>query len=441
LETKINVVSESEHELEVVLNYDEIQPEMEKAYQEERKKIELPGFRKGKAPMSLLKRMYGDAIEYQASEKIANKVFWDIVEDQKLNPISAPKMVDLNFEKDSKLAFKIRYEVKPELDVKNYTGLEVRKVTFDVDEEQVNSEISYLQKTNSTLEDTDVVADKNSIITVDLQKLDSEGNAAEGIKSSGIKIDLTDERVNPQLVENAIGKKVGESFSFSFQDSHEVEEEGVKKIVDDTISYSAEIKSIQKVVLPELNEEFVKKITKDKFSTPDEWKENIRKGLQEYFDRQSDDMLVNTLLNDVVKNNDFTAPHGYVHSVLDRMVQMEQERAKQEGVRKFDANEAHNRLHERAEWTAKWQIIMENIARKENIKVEESELRQMAEKDAAETGISVDKLLKYYTDSNRGEILLEDKVIDFLKKNNNIKEVGAKDLKNTTEEKNQKEGE
>ncbi|MGE5465464.1 MAG: trigger factor [Syntrophothermus sp.] len=440
METKINVVSESEHELEVVLNYDEIQPDLEKAYQEERKKIELPGFRKGKAPMAMVKRMYGDAIEYQASEKIANRVFWDIVEDQKLNPISAPKMVDLNFEKGSKLAFKIRYEVKPELDVKNYTGLEVKKIRFDVEDEQVNSEVNYLQKTNSTLEDAEKVEDKNAIITVDLQKLDKDGNPVEGIKSQDIKIDLTDERVNPQLVENAVGKKVGETFTFSFQDSHEVEEEGVKKIVNDDITYSATIKSVQKVVLPELDEEFVKKITKSKFSTPEEWKSNIQKGLQDFYDRQSDDMLVNSLLNDVVKNNDFTPPHGFVHSLLDRMVQMEQERAKQEGIKKFDAHEAHNRLHQRAEWTAKWQIIMENIAKKENIKVEESELRELAEKDAAETGISVDKLLKYYTDSNRGEILLEDKVIDFLKKNNNIKEVGAKDLNNTTEDTN-KEGE
>ncbi|HEX2867508.1 MAG TPA: trigger factor [Ignavibacteriales bacterium] len=434
METKINVVSESEHELEVVLNYDEIQPDLEKAYQEERKKIELPGFRKGKAPMAMVKRMYGDAIEYQASEKIANRVFWDVVEDQKLNPISAPKMVDLDFQKDSKLAFKIRYEVKPELDVKDYTGLEVKKIRFDVENEQVQSEVNYLQKTNSTLEDAEKVEDKNAIITVDLQKLDSEGKPVEGIKSQGIKIDLTDERVNPQLTENAVGKKIGESFTFSFQDSREIEEEGVKKIVNEEIVYSAEVKSVQKVVLPELNEEFVKKITKDKFSTPEEWKENIKKGLQDYYDRQSEDMLVNTLLNDVVKNNDFTPPHGFVHSLLDRMVQMEQERAKQEGIKKFDAHEAHNRLHDRAEWTAKWQIIMENIARKEDIKVGESELRELAEKDAAETGISVDKLLKYYTDSNRGEILLEDKVIDFLKKNNNIKEVSAKDLNNTTEE-------
>ncbi|MGE5401655.1 MAG: trigger factor [Ignavibacteriales bacterium] len=440
METKINVVSESEHELEVVLTYEEIQPELEKAYLDERKKIELPGFRKGKAPLSLLKKMYGDAIEYQASEKIANKKFWDIVEEQKLNPISTPQMVDLNFEKDSKLSFKIKYEVKPAIELKDYSGLEVKKIVFNVDDEQVNSEINYLLKTNSTFADADTVEDKNSIITADLQRMDSEGKPVEGIKSEGVRIDLTDERVNPQLVENALGKKTGDTFNFSFQDSREIEEDGVKKTVPEDIMYSATIKSIQKIVLPELNDEFVKKVTKDKFSTPDEWKENIRKGLQDYFDRQSEDMLVNSLLNDVVKNNDFKAPHGYVHSLLDRMVRMEEERAKNEGIKKFDAHEAHNRLHSRAEWTAKWQIIMENLAKKENIKVEENELREIAEKEATETGISVDKLLKYYSDTNRAEILLEDKVIDFLKKNNNIKEVNAKDLDNKSEENNQKEG-
>ena len=73
LETKINIISTSEHELEVNLGYDEIQPEINLAYQKESKKIEMPGFRKGKVPLSMVKKVYGDAIEYKASEEIANK--------------------------------------------------------------------------------------------------------------------------------------------------------------------------------------------------------------------------------------------------------------------------------------------------------------------------------------------------------------------------------
>ncbi|MGE5680878.1 MAG: trigger factor [Bacillota bacterium] len=440
METKINVVSPSEHELEVTLGYEEIQSDLEKAYQNERKKIELPGFRKGKVPLSMLKKMFGDAIENQASERIAGDKFYEIVDAQGLKPISTPRIVDLNFERDVKLYFKIRYEVKPKLELKDYTGQEVQKIVFTVDEEQVQSEIDYLLRTNSTTQDSDVVEDKNSILTVDLQRLDAEGKPVEGIKSNDLKIDLTQPGINPQITENSIGKKSGETFTFQFQDEREVEEDGVKKVVPEDIKYEAVIKSIHKIVLPEFNEEFVKKITKDKFTSPEDWKENMRSSLQKYYDAQTESMLVNKLRDVVVKNNDFEPPHGYVHNLLDRMVRYEEEQAKKDARKRFDANEAHNRLHETAEWTAKWQIIMENLAEKESLEVKEEELKEMAEKESAETGISVDKLLKYYNDINRSVALLEDKVIDFLKKNNNIKEVNAKDLKNPEESTTEQEG-
>ena len=90
METKVNVLSDSEHELEVKLNYSEIQSEIEEAYKKERKSISMPGFRKGKVPISMLKKVYGDAIEYKASEDIANKKYWDVVKEKDLKPISMP---------------------------------------------------------------------------------------------------------------------------------------------------------------------------------------------------------------------------------------------------------------------------------------------------------------------------------------------------------------
>ena len=118
METKINVISEAENELEVSLSYDEILPEIEEAYKEERKNISMPGFRKGKVPTSMLKKMYGEAIEYKASEKIANSKFWNIVDEMGLKPISTPQLVDIDYDFGKKLSFKIKYEVMPQIEVK-----------------------------------------------------------------------------------------------------------------------------------------------------------------------------------------------------------------------------------------------------------------------------------------------------------------------------------
>ncbi|MCX6149761.1 MAG: trigger factor [Ignavibacteriales bacterium] len=433
METKINFISANEHELEVTLGYDEIQPEIDQSYKDESKKIEIPGFRKGKVPLSMLKKMFGDEIEYKAAEKIANKKYWEIVEEQKLKPLSTPKMTDLNFERGTKLFFKILYEVMPELELKNYTDNEISKFEWHVTDEHIDKEILSLLKTNSTKEDANIVEDQNYIITVDLQRIGADGKP-DGEMRHDLAIDLSDERVNIQIFENANGKKIDETFNFSFKDSREVEENGEKKIIEEEFNYEAKISSIKKIVLPEFNDEFVQKVSKDKFKTVEEWKENIRKGMQAYYDGQSEDIYVNSLLNTVVKNNDFEPPHGFVHKVLDNMLAIEEEKAKRDGHKHFDAKEAEKHLHKQAEWSAKWQIIIASLAKKENISVEQNELKESAEKEAAETGISVDKLLKFYNDTNKMEVLLENKIIDFLKKNNKIKIINPDDLKPKTNE-------
>ncbi len=433
METKINVISASEHELEATLTYEEIQPEIEQAYKDEGKKIEMPGFRKGKVPAALLKKTYGEAIEYKASEKIANKKFWEIVEIQNLNPISTPKMVDLGFERGSKITFKIQYEVMPEIELKNYTGNEISKIELKVNDDMVDEEITSLRKRNSKDEDTEVVEDKMNVINVSLQKLDESGNSIDE-KGQDLNIDLSDSRVNKEIVDNAIGKKKGESFKFSFKDMHETEENGNKKVIEETYNYQATINSVKKIVLPEFDDEFVKKISKDKFSNIADWRDNIQKGIQSYYDLQSEDMYINGLLSTVVKNNDFEPPHGYVHKILDNLIAMEEDKAKREGHKHFDAHQVEKQLHGRAEWNAKWQIIVNSIAKKENIVVSEEELKEAAEKEAAETGISVEKLLKFYKDSGRKDTLLEQKVIDFLKANNSVKVINPNEQKQTEKE-------
>ena len=432
METKINIISESENELEVNLSYDEIQTEIEEAYNKERKKLELPGFRKGKVPLAMVKKIYGDAIEYRASEDIATKKFQEIVTEQKLEPISTPQMTDIDFERGTKLTFKVKYEIKPVLDLKDYTGNEIKKIIWEATDQQVDDELNYLLRTNSTFESAETIGDTNNIITIDLQKIDDQGNKVEGIRSDNIDVDLSDYRVSQQLKDNAIGKKIGDTFNFSFHDHKEVEENGEKKTIHEDINYEAVVKAVKKIVHPELNDEFIQKITKKKYQNLEEWRENIKSGLQDYYNQQSEDMLINSLLSTVIKNNAFTPPHGYVHILLDRYVRMEEEQSKREKV-KFNPEETHNRLHHQAEFSARWQIILANIATKENIKVEEQELKEIAEKESAETGISVDKLLKFYYDSNKPEALLEQKVIDFLKKNNNIKEVKSTEIQENKE--------
>lgn len=423
MEIKVNQISDSLQEVEVNLDYNEITSEIEQAYLEERKNIEIDGFRKGKVPLPMLKKLYGEAIEFKASEKIATNKFWEVVDKENLKPISTPQLMDIDFVRGSKLFFKIQYEVKPKLDIKNYTNLEIEKPIFKVKEEDIEKEIAYLLKSHLQYEPAELVENNNYRITVNLQRIDENGVAVIGQRSENMVIDLSDEKVNPQIVENANGKKINEKFPFTFVDEHYHGEE----LHREEYRYEAEITKIEKIVEPEPTEEIIKKISGNKASTLNEFKEILRKNFSDYYTKQSDEIFTNNLLNEVVKNNDFTPPPGFVNTVHKRFIEMEKENAKRYKMPNVDENAIAEYYKPRAEWNAKWQIIMENIAEKENIIVDDSELEALANQESEKTGISAQKLLKFYKDSNHSSVLLEDKVIDFLKKNNKLKEVDAEE--------------
>ena len=438
MEVKVNEIAKHEHEVEVTLNYDEIKPEIDAAYKKEQKKIAIDGFRKGKAPIYLIKKLYGDSIEYQASETISNKKFWDVVESENLKPISTPQLIDINFEPNEKLSFKVRYEVKPELDLKDYKGLEIEKPIFKVRDEDIENEVNKILKAHATFEEAEKVEDSNYRITVNLQRIKEDGTEFEGSRSENIVIDLSEPNVNEEIKTNAIGKGVGDTFKFTFVDEHQHGEETHRE----EYIYNTEIQKIEKIVFPEADEELVKKISNNQAITLDEFKKQIRENYEKYYESQSEQIFQSALLNQVVKNNEFEVPKGYVAALLDNLVAMEKDNAKQYNKPVPDDETLRKELAQRAEWNAKWQIVLENIARAENIEVTDEELEKLAEEESEKTGISTKKLLKYYKDTNKKETLLEDKVIKFLIENTKIKEVDpekeAKKEKKKSESKTEK---
>lgn len=418
MDVKVNELTVSEHEVEVTLQYKEILPEIEEAYKQERKNISLPGFRKGKIPMQMLKKMYGEAIEYKAAEDIANKKFWDVVESEGLKPISTPQLNDLDFNIDENLSFKVKYEVIPELELKDYKGVAVEKPVFKVKDEDIDKEIETILKSKATFEEAETVDDTNYKITVDLQKLDDDGKEVEGAVSNDMAIDLSDPKVNPEIVKKAKGKKAGSKFKFKFEDEHKHGEEVHKE----TYHYRAEVKKVEKFVLPKATEELIMELSQGKSKTLDEFKQQIKENFTNYYEGQSENILINSLLSQVVENNSFDPPGGYVETIEKRLLEQEKENAKKYNA-PFNEDAVKENLKPRAVWNAKWQIILDNISKAENIEVTDSDLEEMAEKEAANTGISKDKLVKYYKDIRQDEVLREEKVIKFLKENAKIKEV------------------
>lgn len=429
MEYNVVDISSSEKEVEIKLPYDEIKNEIEEEVKKQTKKIQLPGFRKGKAPISMLKKMYGDAFEYEASEKIANSFFWKVAEQNELKPIGQPSMTDLKFEPQKELSFKVKYEVVPKLEVKNYKGLSFDVPDLVAGDDEINKEIDYILKSNKSLEDADIISDKNYTIDSEVVLIEKNGEVQSDSRPEKMQIDLTAEGIAKEILDNSKNKKVGDTFEFTFKDEHSHKlEDGKEELHKEEYKYQVKVNGIKKIVLPELNEELIKKVTKDKVTTVEQLKEEIKKDIQGYYDQQTEEMVRVKFVSEILKNNPFDPPKSLVNNILEEYVKAEEEKAKKSRY-PFNREESKTRLQKSAESEVKWYLLKNEIQKIENISVSDSDFTELAEKESQKTGLPLEKLINYYKSSNQSEKIIDQKLFDFLKANSTLNKVHPDQIK------------
>ena len=438
MEFKVIDISSSEKEVEIKLQYDEIKKDIEEEVKKQTKKIQIPGFRKGKAPVSMLKKMYGDAFEYEASEKIANSFFWKIADENQLKPIGQPSMTDLKFEPEKDLSFKVKFETIPAINVKDYKGLTFEIPDLIVNESEIEKEINYILKSNKTLEDAQEILDDKFVIDAEVLLVEKNGETISDTKPEKMQIDLTAEGIAKEIIENSKNKKVGDSFNFSFKDEHKHKhDDGSEETHKEDYKYEVKVVGLKKIVFPELNEELIKKVTRDKVSTETELREEIKKDIQSYYDNQTEEMIRIKIISEILKNNEFVPPRTLVNNILDEYVKNEEEQAKKSKY-PFNKDDSRKRLEKSAETEVKWYLVKNEIQKAENISLTDQDLTDLAEAESAKTGLPVEKLINYYKTSNQGERILDKKLFDFLKSNNTLVKVDPEKLKSKQEVANEK---
>jgi trigger factor len=425
LEYNVNEISSSEKEVEITLEFDEIKDELETEVKKQTKSIQMPGFRKGKVPKHMLKQMYGDALEHEASEKVANEHFWKVAKDNEFNPIGQPVMTDIDFKPGEILKFKVKYEIMPEIEVKDYTDQELEIPDFKVKDKEVEKEINYILRSNSIMEEAKEVGDDQKyLLNIEMLRLNDEGVPIEPGKPEKLQVDFTNEKVHKELKDKAVGKKVGDSFNFGFNEERVVKNDaGKEEKKSENFSFEVKITGVEKINFPELNEELIKKVTKDKVTTEVKLREEIKKDLQNYYDQRVEEFTRSKLINKIITNNPFSPPSVMITNILEEMINSEEERLRKQNVKKINREELRKYLNPAAENEVKWFLLKSKIQKAENIKISESDLEEMAKKDAEKTGLPVDKLLNYYKSSNQNEKFVDKKLFDFLIENNKIKMV------------------
>lgn len=417
MEVSVKELTDVSREVEITAQPGELEPHFEKAYKEYRPKIEIRGFRKGKAPLELVKKLYGEAIENDSLETVANELYRQVVKERELKPIGEPRLVDLNFKRGESFQCKIQYDVRPKIELKKYKHIDVEKIVHSVTPKEVEEEILRLRRTNSTLEEAKTVTDPEHVVTVTMQELDDTGSPLIGKKNENVRFYLADEQLEQPFKDALKQAEAGGVYRVAFEHQHG----------DHThkVNTQLTVTKVEKVVLPALDDAFVAKITKDKVKSVEEFRKGIEVDLVAYWKDRERRQVLNSVTENILQSHEFQVPESLVNSVLEGLLEeMRNDYPDKKLPANFDLKKFYEQNRQYAEAQSKWALLREEIIRKEKIEADESDLVKLAEQEASKIGIDKDRLVSYYKTSDQiKDRIVGTKLLDFLLENARIKEV------------------
>jgi len=421
VEVTIKSNNDCEQEMLITMSQEELAPHFEKAYREAAPALEIKGFRKGKVPMHMIKKMFGASIEYQAVEDISNDIFRKEIESRDINPIGTPTIVKLDFKPGTPLTYAIKYEVRPTFELKDYSGLTIEKYIHNSNDTELNNEIERLQQTNSTLEEAQAIDDDNYVATVDMVDFDEKGTILSSSKREGMRIYLKEKSTEKEIKEALRGLSIGDVKEVKFTHQHGDHSHNVH--------LQLTVKKIEKVILPAVDDALAQKISNGKFQTIEELKLNIKKDLEDFWKERSDRRFENDLLSEIVKQYDFTIPESLIQNVTDTFIDdAKNQQPNKQLPKNFNEKQYREQSRETAIWQSKWLLIKEQFITKEKIEIADAEIEKIAEEESAKLNIDKERLVNFYKSSDNAlERLKYYRLIDILKQNVKITEVVTDD--------------
>ncbi|MHC1736503.1 MAG: trigger factor [Ignavibacteriaceae bacterium] len=423
MDSQLKNISESQFEVEITYSYDEVKDDFAKEVEKKIKKIEIPGFRKGKAPSSYIKRIYGDSLEYQASETLANKFFWDFIDSQNIKLVGKPLLLDIDLKIDELFKFTIGYEVLPQIEVKSYTGHEIEVPELTVTEEALTTQIENLKRDYAGFEEDSEIRDNNYKITVDLRKYNEDGLLSDELFQKDMPVSLYNPNVLPEINENSMNKKVSDIFDFTIRDTHHHDHDHDHSHEHELeFKYQATIKKIEKLVITDLSEETIKQLSYNKASNIEEFQKVLKESAEMQNDKMMNDYFFTKLYDKILEENSFTPPLSLVENAFNKLV--EDKEKSQKNKKTFVTDEEKESLKKQAASNIRWYLIADAITKKENIDLTEEVIKELAEVNAKKFGISAETLEKHYSSNTEvRERLKTDAFELFLTKNNTMKKV------------------
>lgn len=364
------------------------------AYQKQRKNIQLPGFRKGKAPRKMIEAMYGAHVFYEDGiEEIFPTVYDEAVVKQQIKAVGRPSLTDMTISDDGIVTLTLTTEVYPEVTLGQYKGIEAPKAEVNVTDEQVEAELATMAQNVSSTETVERPAEMGDTANIDFEGFDN-GVAFDGGKGENFDLKLGSGSFVPGFEEQVVGMSAGEEkdIDITFPEDYHAELAG-KAVV-----FHVKCNKVSTVIVPEMDDEFAKDVSE--FDTLDALKDDIRAKALENARKQSDSAFEQACVDKAAENITVDIPRALIEAELDNQMERFAYQLQMSGysVEQYakmmggDMNTMRNAFRPAAEKQAKVNVMLAKIVEEEALTVSDEEIAAEYEKVAADYSMDVEKV-------------------------------------------------
>ncbi len=417
----------NEVKLELIVEASKFDEAIKKVYFKSAKYFNIPGFRKGKAPMNIVEKYYGKEIFYEdAFNEVAPEAMEEAVKENNLEVVSRPDIDVTQIGKGQDLIFTAIMQIKPEAKLGKYKGIEIKKIEYNVTDDDINHELEHMQEHNArmvTVEDRAV--ESGDTATIDFEGF-VDGKAFEGGKAEGHELTIGSNTFIPGFEDQIIGMKIDEEkdINVKFPDEY-----FSKNLAGKDATFKVKVHEIKRKELPELDDEFAKDVSE--FDTLKELKEDIKKKQEKQNKDKEKYETEEAVIKAVVENMEVDIPSGMIETEVENMLKDFEQRMSYQGI-KLDQylnmlgktrDEMKKEYEPQAIEGIKSRLALEAVIKAEKIEADDKEidekLKEMAKnygKENDESFIKNENVRNYIKEGIKSE-----KAIEFLVKNAKMK--------------------
>ncbi len=403
----------------VEVDLEEMDKKFQVAYRELQQKAQLPGFRPGKAPLTLLRVRFGDYVRNKVLEQVFPETYEKAIEEAGIKVAAEPSFPVLELEEGKPFKMVIEVEEEPDFELKEYKGLEIKDVKYQVKPEDAKRFVERMRDQKATLSDREnKIARDGDLVVVDYD-IEMNGEILEGKKGEGMSLVLGSRETVEGFEDGIVGHQVGDTFSI---DAEIPQNHYDKDLAGKKVKFVITLKEVKERQLPELNDDFAREMG---YETLEEMKEKVMETLQEEYDERAKAEMMTQIRNKLVTQYDFPVPPSLVEKEVEKRLEDEKFHLRLRGADPekagVDWEDKRKKLEEEAVIDTRFSYLLSRIAQAESIEVDEGEMREKVDEMAQKFQRPVNEVMELMYKTGRLQSLsldmLHKRVLDFLLEN------------------------